>query len=227
MTPYRVAIVGSRHYPRMELVRQCIDRLAAHFAARGRGLVVVSGTEPTPSRMGYCVDSEAIAYARQQWLETDVCPADWKGQGKKAGPERNTTIVDRCDNLVAFWTGSRGTADVLRKAIVARKLAKVYDGAGMVVEYEHVVRWVAEVLDTPKPKAKPAGPCFLSNVEEAMMLHGEGSKEYLDAMDIPCTCLLPRGHKGPHQWTFDGEAAVEVRSDHMVVTRPAHEGRGH
>lgn len=139
MTPYRVAIVGSRNYPRMELVRQCIDRLASHFAARGRGLVVVSGTEPTPSRLDYCVDSAAIHYARFIGLETVVFEADWNGMGKGAGRARNTLIVNNSDGVCAWWDGvSKGAGDSVEKALRRGNLRKVYDTDGNEVSRERI-----------------------------------------------------------------------------------------
>lgn len=143
MTPYRVAIVGSRNYPRMELIRQCIDRLASYFAARGRGLVVVSGTEPTPERLDYCVDSAAIHYARFIGLETVVFEADWNGMGKGAGRARNTLIVNQSDGVVAFWRiGSKGTADSIEKAFRRGNLRKVYGPDGNEVDDA----WIGEAL---------------------------------------------------------------------------------
>lgn len=47
--------------------------------------------------------------------------------------------------------------------------------------------------------------CWWSNVEFAILRNGVKSPEYRDALAHPGTCLLPSGHEGPHEWTFDGD----------------------
>lgn len=49
------------------------------------------------------------------------------------------------------------------------------------------------------------GRCWMSNVEEARLRHGRHGPEYHAALDRPSTCLLPRWHAGPHEFTFDGD----------------------
>lgn len=208
MNPYRVAIVGSRGYPRMDDVRACVRRLAAHFATR-QGLVVVSGTEPTTSRLAFCVDSVAIHEARALGVRTIVHAADWDAGGRGAGLARNSRIVADADAVVGFWSGTRGTADTLRKAMQAGKRVKCYDAGGRAILVEDLERSVNAALE-PKPGK---GACFMSNVTVAKAEHGAGSTPYLDALDIPCTCLLRKGHKGPHQWTFDGAVTFEFTSE--------------
>ena len=44
-------------------------------------------------------------------------PAYWQGQGKAAGPIRNTKMAEYADALIAFWNGkSSGTTDMIAKA---------------------------------------------------------------------------------------------------------------
>lgn len=51
---------------------------------------------------------------------------DWDKYGKSAGFKRNTTIVEACDTLLAFWDGkSRGTQDSIAKAEKLGKLTIV------------------------------------------------------------------------------------------------------
>lgn len=47
--------------------------------------------------------------------------------------------------------------------------------------------------------------CWRSNVEFAESRHGDNSPEYRHALHRPATCLLPQGHAGPHEFTFDGD----------------------
>jgi len=109
----KVAIVGSRDYPRLDLVREFVRRLLP-------GTVVISGGAAS-------VDNTAIDEADKMGLDTTVFPANWALHGKAAGPMRNTLIVNACDELVAFWDGhSRGTKDSIDKAKAAHKQVYVY-----------------------------------------------------------------------------------------------------
>ncbi len=62
----------------------------------------------------------------EQWAEKHDIPVlrivpDWK-QGKGAGMERNTKLVEVCDVAAIFWDGhSKGTHDTLRKMLKSRK----------------------------------------------------------------------------------------------------------
>ena len=104
----RVAIVGSREYPDWHQVYQYVETLPADA-------VVISG-----GARG--VDRVAVEYARRRRLITEVYPADWETHGKSAGFIRNQTIVERADQIVAFWDGtSKGTADTIRRARAAGK----------------------------------------------------------------------------------------------------------
>src|SRR3546814_6456627 len=69
-----IAIVGSRSYPRPDLVQ-------AYVAGLPGGCVVVSGGAPG-------VDSVAEAAAKAAGLETVVFHADWESLGRRAGPIR-------------------------------------------------------------------------------------------------------------------------------------------
>ena len=123
--PLRVAVVGSRSYPRPDLVRALIARLHAYSARTGRPVVIVSGTEPG-SRGGAPpgVDEVAIGEARRLGLATAVHPAEWQRLGRKAGPIRNGAIVADADHVVAFWDlRPRGSADAIDKALEAGNLA--------------------------------------------------------------------------------------------------------
>ena len=119
----RVAIVGSREYPSLELVRSFVRRLAA----RDPSAVVVSGNARG-------VDRAAEEEARAAGLEVVSLPADWGAHGKAAGFIRNGQIVERCDAVAAFWDGrSNGTADTVRKAEAAGKKVSVWGPDGRLI----------------------------------------------------------------------------------------------
>lgn len=105
-----VAIVGSRTYPDLDLVREYVAELP-------EGTVVISG-----GARG--VDSVAEQAARKRGLETLVVYPDWKTYGKSAGMRRNITIVDSADLIVAFWNReSKGTKHTI--AYAEKKLKPV------------------------------------------------------------------------------------------------------
>ena len=119
----RVAVVGSREYPSLGLVREFVRRLAA----RDPGATVVSGNARG-------VDRAAEEEARAAGLEVVSLRADWDAHGKAAGFIRNGQIVERCDAVAAFWDGrSSGTADTVRRAEAAGKRVSVWGPDGRLI----------------------------------------------------------------------------------------------
>jgi hypothetical protein len=113
----RIAIVGSRDFPDLDMVRRYVERLPP-------GTVVVSGGAPGP-------DKVAEDRAKELGLATSIHKADWDHTipRAKAGPIRNSAVVKDCEALVAFWTGaeqSKGTLDVIRKAVKAGKPVRIF-----------------------------------------------------------------------------------------------------
>ncbi len=102
----RVAVVGSRSFPDLDLVREYVRSLP-------EGAIIVTG-----GARG--VDKTAEEEAQKRGLIVEVYPAAWRKFGRydpTAGFERNGTIVERADRLVAFHhEDSRGTADSIAKA---------------------------------------------------------------------------------------------------------------
>lgn len=114
----KIAIVGSRNYSRLDLVR---NYLTENFS---EGDIVISGG-------AFGVDSEAVVAANDLGFSSKVFYADWDKHGKAAGFIRNSLIVEAADVIIAFWDGSsRGTLDTLKKAKKAGKPYKVYGPDG-------------------------------------------------------------------------------------------------
>lgn len=111
----KVAVVGSRDFSDMEMVKRFIRALA-------EDTVVISG-----GARG--VDSVAEGEAGKRDLAVEIYPADWAKYGKRAGYIRNMIMVDKADVVVAFWDGeSIGTVISVTLAKEAGKLLCVFDG---------------------------------------------------------------------------------------------------
>lgn len=71
------------------------------------------------------MDTVAAAAGRLAGLTVEELLPDWS-QGRGAGMDRNSEIVESCDRVVAFWTGiSNGTRDTIEKARAAGKKVQV------------------------------------------------------------------------------------------------------
>lgn len=104
----RVAIVGSRYYPDLDAVMHYVHALP-------------KDTELVTGGAGG-VDREAEISAQEVGISYTIVWPEWDKLGKKAGPIRNTKIVEMVDKVVAFYDGkSRGTMDTINKARAAGK----------------------------------------------------------------------------------------------------------
>jgi hypothetical protein len=111
----RIAVVGSRDYADLEVVRQFIRE-------QERSTVIISGGAKG-------VDTEAVNEARRLRMNYEVYLADWQRHGKSAGPIRNRTLVEKADIVAAFWDGkSRGTKSTIDMARNAGKLEYLFIG---------------------------------------------------------------------------------------------------
>lgn len=92
----KVAIVGSRDWPDLQMVIDYVNQLP-------NGTKVISG-----GARG--VDTVAVDAAKARGLETLVFLASWDTHGKSAGYRRNVDIVNAADEVVAFLHNeSKGT----------------------------------------------------------------------------------------------------------------------
>lgn len=104
----KVAIVGSRDFPRLYRVREYVEALPEDT------LVISGGARG--------VDREAVRAAKARGLATMEYFALWKEHGRSAGPIRNARLVQEADCLMVFWDGvSKGTLDTIHKAEAAGK----------------------------------------------------------------------------------------------------------
>jgi len=61
-------------------------------------------------------DAWADGWAIARQVPKQRCPASWTSLGRAAGPIRNTQMLRHNPDLVIAFPGSRGTADMVRKA---------------------------------------------------------------------------------------------------------------
>lgn len=111
-----MAIVGSRNYPDLEEVR-------AYVHALPPGTTVVSG-----GARG--VDATAEATAVEAGLPVLIVRPSYEKHGRGAPLVRNREVVKNCDRLVAFTTGSSGTAHTIDCAREAGIDVTVFQPAG-------------------------------------------------------------------------------------------------
>jgi len=69
-------------------------------------------------------DAEGASWALNRGIALKGFPADWKGNGRAAGPIRNREMAEYAD-AVALFAGGAGTASMRREAIRAE--ITVYD----------------------------------------------------------------------------------------------------
>lgn len=110
----KIAIVGSRDYPRLNEVAEYVQALPADT-------IVVSGGANG-------VDTIAELTALDCGMATEIFYPDWKRHGKSAGYIRNEQIVKAADKVVCFWHNqSRGTAHSIRLARQHGKELEVHE----------------------------------------------------------------------------------------------------
>jgi SLOG family YspA-like protein len=117
-----IAIVGSRGFTDIYAIRAAVKRW---MVLTPEGVTIISGGARGADSLGELV-------AQEFSLPTIVHRPRWYRDGKyipSAGFERNTTIVEDADVVLAFYAPgplSRGTSDTVRKAQLAGKPVHCY-----------------------------------------------------------------------------------------------------
>lgn len=103
-----VGIVGSRDVKDYYMVKKLIEEWEIE---NGSIDFIVSGGATG-------IDSMAVKYATQKEIPHLIFPAQWGKYGKKAGPMRNTLIVESgINHLIAFPSQkSKGTWNIINQA---------------------------------------------------------------------------------------------------------------
>lgn len=106
---YRIAVVGSRNYNNKEKIYEYLD------AKLDKIDFIISGGCPSGG------DNIAQQYAKDRGLTILIHYPNWQKDGRGAGFKRNRKIVEDCDVLIAWTTGSAGTQNSID---LANKLNK-------------------------------------------------------------------------------------------------------
>lgn len=106
---YKVLVCGSRLWRDSDLVYRHLDRLGQQHGP----LIVIHGGATG-------ADTAAACWGRDRAARVLCYEADWSRYGPRAGPIRNSEMLEeRPDQVLAFTKDlgrSRGTADTVRKA---------------------------------------------------------------------------------------------------------------
>ena len=115
----KLAVVGSRDFSNYQLMEQVLSQ----WTDGGHIEEIISGGASG-------ADSLARDYAKEHNIPLIEFLPNWKLYGKSAGPLRNKDIVDRADEVVAFWNGvsagTKSTIDLAKKSGKPCKIIKYY-----------------------------------------------------------------------------------------------------
>lgn len=111
----RMIVCGGRHFDQYEYLEFVLDKIIRENGIDKDNLEIISG---------HCEGADQCGedYAQSHGIKCNVFPAEWKKYGRKAGPLRNSQMLDyaaESENpiVVAFITHkSTGTMDMIRKA---------------------------------------------------------------------------------------------------------------
>ena len=118
METVRVALVGGRDVEDFAFVLDRFEEVLLKEGLHKYQIKIVSGGAKG-------VDSIARRIASLYGIPFREFPAEWDRYGKKAGPLRNSKIVENSDIVIAIPSpSSRGTWDTVRKA--EKRGLKVY-----------------------------------------------------------------------------------------------------
>lgn len=106
-TPERILVCGGRHFDDGALLERTLNEYTDSVR------VIIEGGAPGADRL-------ARTWAQMRRIEVLTFYAQWKRDGKAAGPIRNKAMLanGRPDLVIAF-EGGRGTADMVRQARAA------------------------------------------------------------------------------------------------------------
>lgn len=115
---YTLLISGYRGFQNYDIFCEHMKSVVMEI---GRPKMVLQGECKTGT------DQMAKRWSRENNIECMSFPAEWS-KGKRAGPERNSKMLELCDAVVAFMSvKSKGTRDVVIKTRQADILLYEFD----------------------------------------------------------------------------------------------------
>lgn len=117
---YKIVIGGCRYYNNYTAFTKVLDICLSKIKNKNE-IVILSG---------HCsgVDKMAEYYAKENYYELEIHPAEWEKYGKSAGPKRNEIMVKKSNAVIAFWDyKSRGTKNLITLAKKYNKPIRVID----------------------------------------------------------------------------------------------------
>lgn len=100
----KIAVVGSRTFSDNDLLSSILNKFDKKI------ITIISGGAAGADKL-------AENWADKNNVKKIICKPDWKKYGRKAGILRNKDIVEKSDQVIAFWDGkSRGTKNSIDRA---------------------------------------------------------------------------------------------------------------
>lgn len=107
-TTLRLIVAGSRKWPWRKYVFDAISFYTKNYDFQH--IEIVEGEATGPDLWGR-------QWAEERGVTVRSFPADWDGEGLRAGYIRNAKMAEYGNALLAFWDGkSNGTKDMINKA---------------------------------------------------------------------------------------------------------------
>jgi hypothetical protein len=105
----RVLVCGGRGFDDYNHMRRVLSNLH-----QTRGIErIIEGGAPGADRLAY-------RFGAEKMIVVEHYPADWRNDGRAAGPIRNQRMIDEGKpDLVVAFPGGRGTADMMRRSRAA------------------------------------------------------------------------------------------------------------
>ncbi len=112
----KILVCGGRDYSERRLLYEELDKVHAENQI---AIVITGGARGA--------DSLAVDWASIRNIQVLIYNANWKTHGRKAGPLRNQRMIDEGEpDLVIAFPGGKGTADMVRRAKIAKIAMKLF-----------------------------------------------------------------------------------------------------
>jgi hypothetical protein len=118
----RIIIAGGREIRDYDLIKRAVEESGFQISEVVSGMQKSVDAE-TGEKFG--ADWLGIQWANENNIPVKPFPADWKYEGRAAGPIRNRKMAEYADGLIAIWDGkSKGTKNMIEEA--RKRDLKVY-----------------------------------------------------------------------------------------------------